>query len=145
MAGVLGLLDTIINTGRGIFERVIPDKAQATAAAHEFEIAIRQQGMREDGAWRQFVISHTGNLTDIPKPVQYLRSLVRPVLTFVITGAYIWGWLHPEAFTPEQMVVLKPAMLLVLAFWFGEKALSRTGLVDVLANKKGAANNGGAG
>ena len=137
VGSVMTLLDTIIDTGTSIFERVIPDKTAASAAARDFEIEIRKMTTADDSAWRQFVLEYTGKITDIPKPVQYLRSLVRPVLTFVISGAYIYGWLHPEVFTPEQMVVLKPAMLLVLAFWFGEKALSRSGLVDVLAKKVG--------
>jgi len=139
MAGtVLGLIDTVIATGVSIFNRILPDKTQATAAANEFEAAMRKAAMQEDGAWRQFVIEYTGKLADIPKPIQYLRSLVRPLLTFLITGAYVWGWSKPGAFSSDQMDSLSPAMLLVLAFWFGEKALSRTGLVDILAKKREA-------
>ena len=139
-ASVMKLLDTIIDTGTSIFERVIPDKTVATAAARDFEIEIRKMATADDSAWRQFVLDYTGKLTDIPKPIQYLRSLVRPMLTFLITGAYVWGWSKPGTFSPDQMDTLSPAMLLVLAFWFGEKALSRTGLVDILMKRKESQN-----
>lgn len=63
------------------------------------------------------------------------RRSIRPVLTLAIVGAYLWGFLHPLEFGPAQLDLLRPAMMIVLTAWFGERALKNLGL-DL--GKKGA-------
>jgi len=139
---ILNLLTSLLGIGEKVIDKVVPDKLDEkekeelklkfkTLMFEEMKINIEQ-----DENFRNFMLNYEGKLADIPKPIQYLRSSVRPVLTYVITGAYIYGFLYPEKFTPEQMMILKPAMLLALSFWFGERLLTRTGLTDVLNKNK---------
>ena len=133
---ITDLLSEIIGAGRAVFERVMPDKAAADEAFREFEIQMARLSLDQDSGFRKFVIEYEGRISDIPKPVQYLRSSIRPILTLAISGLYGYGWLHPAIFSTLQMDLLQPAFLLVLVFWFGEKALTRTGLMDMLKAKR---------
>ena len=139
---LLNLITSLFNIGEKVIDKVVPDKLDEKEK-EELKIKFKslmfeemKLNMEKDKNFRQFMLDYEGKLSDIPKLIQYIRSSVRPVLTYVISGAYIYGWLHPEIFTEEQMLVLKPAILMVLGFWFGEKLITRTGLADVLTKKK---------
>jgi hypothetical protein len=111
---------------------------------HEIELqkmALQrdQMALSDVQAQRQFALEYEGKASEIPSSLIWLRSSVRPILTYVITGAYIWGWLgaSPQVFTPDRMDMLHSALMLVLFFWFGERMVTRSGIVDVLKRKIG--------
>jgi hypothetical protein len=139
---LLNLITSLFNIGEKVIDKVVPNKLDEKEKEElkiKFKLLMFEEmklNMEKDKNFRQFMLDYEGKLSDIPKPIQYIRSSVRPVLTYAISGAYIYGWLHPEIFTEEQMLVLKPAILMVLGFWFGEKLITRTGLADVLTKKK---------
>ena len=104
----------------------------------EMEINQQMQSFMQTEVdnFRNFMLQYEGEASEIPKLILYLRSSVRPVITYFITGIYGFAFLHPERFNEEQMFILKPALLMVLGFWFGERLLKRSGLLEVLGNKK---------
>ena len=136
------LLESLFALGKTIADKLFPDadkKIETKQQKEQFEamyrMALLEEALKENSEFRKFMLEYEGRLIDIPKPVQYLRSSVRPVITYIATGSYIYGFLHPERFTPEQLSMLHGILLLILGFWFGEKAIVRTGLVDLLKTK----------
>ena len=97
---------------------------------------ILNNAFKENESFRQFILEYEGRSKDLPRFVQVIRALIRPVLTILISGTYIWGWLHPERFTAEQMAVLKPLALIVLLFWFGDRAIQKSGILEVFKRKE---------
>ena len=133
------IIDGITDLAGKIVDHFFPPSMseEEKARAKREAMAFAQQALfREKTAFRSFILDYEGRARDIPKSLVWLRSSIRPVLTYAITGAYICGWLGIKIgnieFTPERMTLLKPALLLVLGFWFGERLLSRSGIVDAV-------------
>jgi len=99
------------------------------------QVWVMEHGLKEDQSFRDFIVQYEGAAKDAGWLITFVRGMIRPTLTVVVTAAYIWGWLHPEKWTPEQMIILKPALLVVLIFWFGDKALQKSGLLDSFRKK----------
>ena len=116
-------------------DKLVSDKGTKEKLAFELQKFILGQGLQEDSDFRNFILQYEGKAEDTPTLINYLRTSVRPVLTYVISGAYIWGWVHPEAYTETQMLVLKPMVIIVLLFWFGDRMIQRSGILDIF-NKK---------
>jgi hypothetical protein len=57
-----------------------------------------------------------------------IRGLIRPLLTVLIVLAYLWAYLHPWLYTAEHTGLLFAPAMLVLGFWFGERALRNLGM-----------------
>jgi len=137
------VLDTLLNLGSKIADKLFPDandKLELKKKKEQFEnlykMAILEETTKENSEFRKFMLEYEGKLIDIPKPIQYLRSSVRPVITYITTGSYIYAFLHPEQFTQNQLSMLHGILLLVLGFWFGERLLSRTGVFNILKKDK---------
>lgn len=121
------ILPGLIGIGEKVIDRVIPDKEAAAKAKAEFAkqtALLDQQEVRE---FHNFVVQYEGRAADVHPALQILRGSVRPVITYALAGAYIWGFLHPTTFTPEVMTGLFQLNLISLGFWYGEKALKRLG------------------
>jgi len=132
---MIPIIDAVVKAGAKVLDKIVMDKEQKMRLQNDFELEIRKMATTEETELRKFFLEYEGKLADIPRPIQYLRASVRPVLTYIICGAYVWGFVHPTIWKPAEMAVLNPAVLIVLAFWFGEKILTRTGLVDALRKK----------
>jgi hypothetical protein len=120
------------------FKKFLPDKmgeAERTALENQMEMFIMKEARKTDSAFHNFVLDYEGAAKEHGPFIKWLRGVIRPVLTIVISGAYIWGWMRPGTFTTAQVEVLNPAFLIVLAFWFGERAIKNTGIVDMLRKK----------
>ncbi len=116
------------------------ERAEVQQLTQEHELAT-------DQAWQSFVLQHTGAAKDMPKSVQIIRALVRPFLSVTIPGLAAWATIYQL-----QNIMLLPleklellaqlnnklwvATLVVLGFWFGEKLITRTGLVDAFKKNK---------
>lgn len=136
------LLDALLSLGSKVADKLFPDadkKLETKQQKEKFEqlyrIALLEEASKETSEFRRFMLEYEGRLIDIPRPIQYLRSSVRPVITYAVTGAYIYAFLHPENFTPQQLGMLNSLLILVNGFWFGEKLLTRTGLLDLFKKK----------
>lgn len=112
----------------------------------EAEKLLTESLQKEEETFRDFILDYEGRATDIPKFMLGIRASVRPVLTYFL--AIMFGWTMWYMFKGvdipserlEQLkglqVLLFKLNLLSLGFWYGEKLLTRSGLVD-LFNKKG--------
>lgn len=108
----------------GILDKVIPDPE----ARQKAKLELMQADMSEDQAFRDFVVAYEGRGDQVNPFLQNLRGSVRPVLTYCLAGAYVWGYLHPGAFPPETMTGLFQLNLISMGFWYGERALKNLGL-----------------
>ena len=46
-----------------------------------------------EGSFRDFVVAYEGRGEDVHPIIQILRGSVRPVLTYALAGAFIYGFL----------------------------------------------------
>lgn len=88
--------------------------------------------------FRQFVLKYEGSAADykgvpIVGPIILLfRGLVRPLVTVVVV--YLdYEVILGQGYTDLQMELLKAMTMLVLFFWFGERAVKNTGLLDAIS------------
>lgn len=77
-----------------------------------------------------------------PGWLQVVQGLVRPVVTFALVGAFVHGFSAGAAL--DRLAVLRLPLALVLLFWFGERALVRTGpaVARILAAWRGGPAGG---
>ena len=136
------LLVALLSLGSTLADKLFPDadkKLETKQQKEKFEqlyrIALLEEAAKENSEFRKFMLEYEGRLIDIPRPVQYLRSSVRPMITYLTAGSYVYAFLHPEKFTPDQLSMLHGILFLVLGFWFGEKLITRTGLLDLFKKK----------
>ena len=132
------MIEAILNLVGKIADKFFPDKDIKLKFQHELALEMMREASRENSEFHNFFLQYEGSFNTLPKSMQILRASVRPILTYVSMGAYIWGFLHPETFTPQQMALLNNLLLLMLAFWFGERAVKNLGLVDLLKKGKNA-------
>ncbi len=132
------MIEAILNLVGKIADKFFPDKDTKLKFQHELALEIMREASRENSEFHNFFLQYEGSFDTLPKPMQLLRASVRPILTYASMGAYIWGFLHPETFTPQQMALLNNLLLLMLAFWFGERAVKNLGLIDLLKKGKNA-------
>ncbi|GAB6075282.1 hypothetical protein JCM12825_01600 [Desulfurobacterium crinifex] len=137
------LFDALLSLGSTIADKLFPDadkKLETKQQKEKFEqlyrMALLEEASKENSEFRKFMLEYEGRLIDIPRPVQYLRSSVRPMITYLTVSSYVYAFLHPEKFTPDQLSMLHNILLLVLGFWFGEKLITRTGLLDLFKKKE---------
>ncbi len=137
---MLGLLiNPITSIINNILGKTLPDKISEKDRA---EITLQAQRLvaeeieKEQENFHKFFLEYEGAAKDVPKIIVILRSSVRPVLTYVLAGTFIYGFLHPLAFSPEQMNLIWNLNLLSLSFWYGERALKNLGFTGKNLIKK---------
>ena len=125
----------LVKTG---VDKFLPDKmseVEKTTLKNQMTMFMMKEAKKAGSQFNQFVIDYEGAAKDHGPFIKWLRGVIRPVLTILISGAYIWGWANPDTWTVQQMSMLNPAFLIVLAFWFGERAVKNTGIIDALKRK----------
>jgi len=53
--------------------------------------------------------------------LEFIRGLVRPLVTFAVTGAAIYGFVV-KLIAPEVFI---PMVTLILVFWFEERSIEK--------------------
>lgn len=132
-----------------VLDKVAPDKlSPGDRLKIEAEIAraVRSDEGELEDAFRQFILEYEGRAADMPRFIQILRGTVRPVLTYAFSAFFltiVWAWLMgditltgPDVSTAVKLVFACTA--LTLGFWFGDRLLQRSGLLDVLKRKDGS-------
>lgn len=127
----------LIKTG---LDKFVPDKMDEKdkiELGQSMERFVASEARSQDSAFRQFVIDYEGAAEDVPKVIVILRALIRPSFTILV------GWLDYLFFSgatttwdPEAIALLKAINIIVLVFWFGEKALKNSGIINLLLTKK---------
>lgn len=102
---------------------MIPDPDAKQKARLEIVAEIQ----KAEAGFRQFVVSYEGAAKDVHISIQILRGTVRPVLTYFLAGAFIYGFLTRNV-DKDTMEMLWQLNLLSLGFWYGERALKNLGL-----------------
>ncbi len=133
ITGVAGLLKQVL-------PRILTNKDQAVEVGERLELELHKAAQDERSEFHSFILDFEGRATDMPKSVQITRAMIRPILTILVVCGYLWGFLHPQdGFTPEQMAMLHTWGLLILGFWFGERAMKNLGVnLGGLVQKKEA-------
>jgi hypothetical protein len=101
---------------------LIPDPKAKEKARQEMAKEIE----KAEGSFRDFVVAYEGRGDQVHPVIQILRGSVRPILTYLLAGAFIYGFLTRD-FDPDTMEMLWQLNLLSLGFWYGERALKNLG------------------
>ncbi len=121
VTGVAGLLKQVL-------PRVLTDKDKAAEIEERLELELHRAAQDERSEFYSFILDFEGRAAEMPRSVQIIRALIRPLITVLVVFGYLWGFLHPQdGFTPDQMAMLHTWGLLILGFWFGERALKNLG------------------
>jgi len=141
---ITGITD-LVKTGLNKF---LPDKMSETDRAKlnaDMTQFMASEATKANSVFRKFILEYEGSMKDykdvpyIGKLVLVFRGLIRPVFTI---GVGYWDYLYFTAgnmdlWTPEKASLLKAINLIVLIFWFGERAAQNSGLMDMLKGKLG--------
>jgi hypothetical protein len=126
----------LVNTGLDKFLSDKMPEAEKEALKQQMQFFALSEARKSDGAFRQFVLEYEGAAKDVPQFVVVIRALIRPLFTFLL--AYL-DWLfftgNTSTWHPEAISLLKAVNIIVLGFWFGERALQRSGIIDVLKTR----------
>jgi len=92
-----------------------------------------------ESGFRNFVIQYEGSMKDykdipIIGPIVLLfRGLIRPSFTCLV-GYLDYIFITGTNFTQPQAELIKAMTLIVLFFWFGERAVKNSGLLEAISN-----------
>jgi hypothetical protein len=134
------LLPGLLGIGEKIIDRVIPDPEAAEAAKAQFAREAAKMDQEELQSFQDFIVAYEGSGNEVHPVIQILRGSVRPVLTYCLAGAFVYGFVRPDVIDQETMTLLFQLNLLSLGFWFGERALRNLGL-NFQRNNAGTTDN----
>jgi len=92
-----------------------------------------------ESGFRNFVIQYEGSMKDykdipIIGPIVLLfRGLIRPSFTCLV-GYLDYIFITGTNFTQPQAELIKAMTLITLFFWFGERAVKNSGLLEAISN-----------
>ena len=141
MAFPLAAIPIIGSIIEKVMDKVAPDKLsdeQRLRLQAEVEKALREDDADIDKAFREFVVQYEGAAVDMPRFIQVLRGSVRPVLTYAATfyfGYIVHMWLTSGTMPGNSELAIKLVFYvttLMLFFWFGERAVQRSGVGEFL-------------
>ena len=69
-----------------------------------------------------------------PDWVLHVKSSIRPVLTYVFTLLYLYVFIKRSDMSDVYIGGLNTIMITIIIFWFGERLLRNTGMVDMIKN-----------
>lgn len=136
-------ISDLIKTGLNKFVRDKVDEATMAEIKTDFDKHVITEAGKENSSFREFVLAYSGTMKDykdipvVGYMVILFRGLIRPAITVMAaywTHLYITGAVGLE-WTPDKVNLLKSIDLLVLFFWFGERAVKNSGLVGYLVDK----------
>lgn len=137
-----GIASQIIETVKDYFPPSLSDKERKQIemaieqSARDYELKIKSLAAQEDENFRDFMIKYEGKQKDNTKFIQVIRGLVRPLITYAVDICYLYAFMSPLSFTHDQMKTLFPLVIIVNAFWFGDRLIQKSGILDILSKKK---------
>lgn len=118
----------LTKVGGRVLDKVIPDPEARERAKQEFAKQAAEIDQQDLQSFRDFVIAYEGTGDQVHPAIQILRGSVRPILTYFLAGAFIWGFLHPGSYDADTTDLLWKLNLISLGFWYGERALKNLGM-----------------
>lgn len=108
----------------------------------EKEIILQQalyEHLKSEGStFHDFFLAYEGSAADQHVIIKVIRGLVRPLLTLYLVALFSWfgyRWMSVDVERMDafmQLIKMVFAMNVVsLVFWFGDRAIQRTGLMDM--------------
>lgn len=122
------VLPSLIKVGSKVIDKAIPDPEQSAKAKAEFAQQAAQLDQEANADFQEFIVAYEGRGDAVHPFIQGLRGSVRPVITYALAAAFIWGFSQPEAIGDGALDLLFKLNLLSLGFWYGERALKNLGL-----------------
>ena len=101
---------------------LIPDPKAKEKAKRDMEREVQ----KAETSFRDFVVAYEGRGDQVHWTIQILRGSVRPVLTYLLAGAFIYGFLTRNV-SDDNMEMLWQLNILSLGFWYGERAAKNLG------------------
>jgi hypothetical protein len=128
----------LIKTGLNKFVRDKVDEGTMKQLELDFEKHLLSEATKQDGIFREFVIKYEGaaeeykNIPIVGPLLLILRGAIRPVFTLAV--AY-WNWVFFTTVTgweTEKIQILGTINAIVLIFWFGERAVTNSGILNII-------------
>ncbi len=103
-------------------ERLVPNKAAQGKFKQEFRLKFLEMAVQDEESLRRFILEYEGRATEVPKAILWMRSLIRPVFTwlFGLLGA-LWLVGYGMGKLPRPPEALLVWNSLTLGFWFGAR------------------------
>ena len=128
-------------------DKVLRDKMpEADRRTLEAELQKEMWATLQAGedSFRSFVLEYEGKAADQHPFIQVYRGIVRPTITFVAFACFMWGAYEYLQLTDidkatQFLTVLKwifSINVICLVFWFGDRAVQKSGLLDIWRSKK---------
>lgn len=145
--------ETLIQPVTGIINKVLDkvaadkiSEAEKARLTMEVQRLAVEELQRQEEGFRKFVLEYEGSAKDMPRSIQILRGSVRPILTYVLAGFWVWGYAYlfvTSGLEKERLDLMKEIMgllfklnILSLGFWYGERLITRTGLGQMFLARK---------
>ena len=107
------------------------DKKQLESNMVQF---VSNQAFQQNSDFRKFIVEYEGAAKDVPVVIVYFRSLIRPIFTCLV-GYLDFLYFTSTTMTGDQADLLKAVNIIVLTFWFGERAITNSGIIDKLLSR----------
>lgn len=129
-------ITAVLDVGERVLDKFKMSKDEKERLKQEWRLATLEAAQEEKGAFREFVLRYEGEAAELPKLLLYMRSSVRPVVTYVVLALVVWlqyaVFQDPSAELGRLPDLVYSLAWIVFAFWFGDRLLKRSGLGDVL-------------
>ena len=124
METIFGKIVDLVDT---VFDRLVPDKNKAASIKAQFNKELMQAMLQERDIMQKFILDYEGRATEIPKFVLLMRSLIRPVFTWIF-GLIGAGWVIGQAIGAINKPMPQALAMwvgIVMSFWFGGRIFEK--------------------
>ena len=142
MLPLLGAIPALIKTGVDGFFKWKDGETKKEISLQDFELAkerlaadielkMMEELRKPNNDFRKFVLDYEGKASDMHPAVQFIRSSVRPAITYwalIIITCIMFGWVNTTELTANMAAIPKPLWTifeLIFGFWFGGRAATQ--------------------
>lgn len=133
-------ISAVAEAGKSFINKIWRDKAsekEIKELEQSWDLEVLRAAHDENSDFRQFIVEYEGAAKDSPRLIQYFRSLIRPSFTCLVGYLnYLYFTGATDAWPEGKVALLKATTVIVLFFWFGERAVTNSGIVEKLIGKK---------
>lgn len=128
----------LAKTGLNKFVRDKVDEGTMKQIELDFEKHVLSEATKADSVFREFIVKYEGSAEDykgiplVGPLLLALRGFIRPAFTLAVAW---WDWLFfttVVVWDGEKIQLLGTINAVVLIFWFGERAVTNSGILNIL-------------
>ena len=93
---MLNIVSSLIPVVSKVIDKALPDPKEQAKAKLLITKELQNAEFQKEKVFSDFVVAYEGSADQIPKFILILRSSVRPILTYVLAGLFIYGFLNPD-------------------------------------------------